>query len=272
MKRLISVLIVAVLAVPGVAFADALGPVDLTLYTVGGHTADVTTPSIGWVYTCPYYYQLSVPNGSTAPTSLAGSYSGFCLSLTTEIYQGTEYTDFAIQKMTDVFSRTTADQILKLFTDYSNAPALGSPTSPAPSAASDAMSVALWAVLQGAASVTVDSTTFTAYSGLSESGSVVMSVTGLSSDAISLLSRPEWLRDITGDSSGTSLYTAGTIYALINPDDVQRQEITLLTPGSESASLSASVPEPAPFVRFASLALVGLPIGAIVLYRRRRRA
>ncbi len=236
MKRLIPVLMVAVLAVAGSVLADTYGTVNVDLTGVAGDIVTVTTPDIGEVYTCPYTYQLShfLPSGSHPSAVLAtGTYKGFCLSLVQDIDE-TSYTGFSVVDLSDVLSGTALTNALKLFNEYNNMNPTGL-LDPQPGALSDALTVALWSEINGPIAVSGLSTGAQLYEG-----------------------------ELLAGLASASEYT-GPIYAL-EDGSLQPQEIVLGT------SLAiASVPEPMPFVRFASLLLVGLPIGAIALYRRRRQ-
>jgi len=263
MKRLIPVLMVAVLAVAGSVYADTYGTVTLDLSGTGGDTVYMTAPTIGTVdvYTYPYYYTLSNfkadashPNATLDTTK---PYHGFCLSLVTDIYENTNYPGFQVRDLADVITDSPDSpqqtNVLKLFQDYATAlttlNVAGSLESPQANYLSDALTVSLWEVL----------TEKTQKSPFSVTGGDTYE-TGFTNGADTVANG--WLRGL----STAAAYT-GHVYALYD-SGVQTQEITLLS----SLNTGGPVPEPMAFVRFASLLLVGLPIGAIAIYRRRRRA
>jgi hypothetical protein len=276
MKRLIPVLIVAVLAVAGTALANTYGTVDLQFV---GETPPATTGYIylnrtdltggsTWyenVYLPPYDVKIiGVQAGATAGVQalLNQTKQVYCLDLISGVGTSNNY---VVQDLSDpLHLLKTSGGTMALTLETWRVDALKAlfsshfPTSGG--AAGDSLSLAAWELVYETATSKADFSShfdvasFSSSTGFKAAGGSITA--GVVNDA------NDWISSALAagpPSSGTGVYILS---------DPTYQDFAFMVTGH----LVSNVPEPTGFARLASLALLGLPIGAIVLYRRRRRA
>ncbi len=260
MKRLTVLMSLAVALVAATALAGPLGYVDLnfqsaigsgvTMYYPGGPASGEPT------VTAPYGFTLSAPSNpgtyppvaNAAAAGLYGAKTGFCVDLTQTINY-IPYYDFAVYPvatapLNTVNGATANSDILKLITEYQNTGR--NIDSPDQSDQTSALTLAIWEVLSDTTPTDVTS------------GNVHVGA-GQLSGAASIANT--WL--VPATLAATTPYN-GNVYALVDLT-YQDQMVGLVT------SLSLQTPEPRGWVGLSSLCLLGLPIGIVAIYRRRRQ-
>lgn len=242
----------------------------------------------------PYTYDLSNPGNLTVANDLGLAYSGnsyiatmvpkagFCIALTTDIYENVQYTNFQLESVTPSSSgpltATQLNNIIQLMDAYNAAG--GTLTSPQYNTwQSDALSIAIWDVLNGKG---------TDAAGVSPSGYKINSGTGndiavsWTSDSNSsdttgyaVYQANQWLASLT--SASASLPSGDFLFALDGtnadnneglPKPVQNQSIVLAL-GSSMTDSSVGTPEPKDLKSLAGLALAALAAASVVGLRRR---
>ena len=279
-------------SVTSVARAQSL-TVDLELGNPGTDTATIVTastgapaggnPNLGAAYLCPYPYTLSNPSDATAFQAIFGtsapvSASGFCIALTTEISANTStpYTGFQVEtaSTSNVLSSNSSpvnnvaasndplDNVLKLMWQYYLHG--GSLTSPTPSALSDALTMAIWEVLDGSGKDTASASGFMINSGDTTND---ISISGGDANVNSgIITANGWLAGL--NTQTVELSPAG-LYALVGPTNVQSQSIVLAVNPLMIQSKTVATPEPKDAVALLGLVSIGLAGAMVVGFRRR---
>jgi PEP-CTERM motif len=237
-------------------FADAdFGTVTLSLTGAFGRGVTVAPVSSGAEGTIagPYGYHLSdSTNTSVVPN---GDYLGFCIALTENINFNSPAAFHIETLATDLIGETDAtkgqiqaDNILALVQDFKAKG--GSPLSPAAGTLADALTIAIWDVINATA-------ISPASLQIGAAGNI-----GVSWDPSdpAVIQANKWLNSLYSDVDPVAnyipLYSDANVYALDNVDAVQDQSVVI---GFSSGSNGSPVPEPSPFL---SLMGMGLLAGA----------
>jgi hypothetical protein len=269
MNRVVRAMTFATLfTITGSAFADT---VNLTIASAGdprfGDSLSVTDTSGTSTSTVagPYPYTIQNIDNKTNPLIPDGSYTGYCIALTEDIFYG-QTAQFTVTSLaTDLTGETNqtlgtiqADNVLALIQDYVNAdPVHNIPTNPVKSVASDALTVAIWDVVNAKSSSNPLKI---------NSDSNNIQVSGGSNITTAVADANVWLKSLyTGQAPPTSaLYAGANVYALDNSQEVQDQSIVIAFGNGHN-----TVPEPADVASLSSLGLIGLLIGGTFGFQRR---
>ncbi len=232
----------------------------------------------------PYQYNLSgVDPADAAVLQLNGSgptYSGtvygFCIQLLTDIYVGTNNPGFTLSS-TIPSAVATAGQVsdlLYLMKEYSSAPTNGMfnvPSGPANSATAakgDALTIAIWEVLNGTGTDAGPQkyNIVATGAGVPSPNANDITVHFATADTTSIVNQANlWLAGVTPTGPPSAGLPSSDLYALLNPS-VQDQTVTFVTGGGSSL---APVPEPTDARSLVGLVFLGLAAGAVVMVRRR---
>ena len=278
MRRFLTLLIAAVIvsmALPLIAQAES---VNLTFGAGLGDPVLVTTPVHGSAPTLAGPYQFTISGSSNS--NVNGPKLGFCIQFNEDIHNG-QSGQFMVETLAaDLMSRPSvgavqgqveADQILYLLKKY------GNPMSPSyPTAISDALTVAIWDVLEATGNnpvteVGIDPTTETLYitgDGASIAGTNNIGV-NWAKTSTAVTTANGWLSGLMYgvDPAAADLFDSSKVVAFYN-DGIQDQSIVLgISP------FGSSTPEPSRSTAIAGMALFGMMIGGgRFMVRRSRRA
>jgi hypothetical protein len=273
MRRLFTMFNVAVLPfvslllIAGSAHAEN---VNLTFGAGLGDAVMVTTPLHGSAPTLAGPYQFTISGSSNS--DINGTKLGFCIQFNEDIHNG-QSGQFMVETLAaDLMGRPSlgavqgqveADQILYLLKKY------GNPMSPSyPSAISDALTVAIWDVLEAVGNdPTTNSLHITGSSG---------SITGTNNLGVNwdktlaaVTTANGWLSGLQYgvEPAAADLFDSSKVVAFYN-NGIQDQSIVLgISP------FGSSTPEPSRSTAMAGMALLGMVIGGgRLIVRRTRRA
>jgi hypothetical protein len=270
--------------------AQSLGTVSLTLPTPSSDYAGVTTSAganLGLVYLGPYPYTLSspafVPAEQAVETALGFNaqgtntpmHTGFCIALTTDINANVQYNNFQVELAasdTTALSSAHLNSIIQLLNDYASEPSHPSLVTPGVGEYSDALSMAIWDVLNATSSGTLKIGT----PGNLVAGNISVDTSGSNDPtrvAAAIGDANGWLAALNGSPASLPnddymFVLDGTNASSINQAaPVQNQSLVIV---SSMGFSNSPVPEPKDARSLAGLGLLGLVAGGAVTFRRRR--